>query len=465
MNHADRGEESCTVLLADDEKLQRETLAGFLRGAGYRVLEASDGREALEAARRETVDLVLTDLRMPELDGHGLLRELKGMNPSVAVIVMTAYGTVESAVEAMQAGAFSYLTKPVDLKELALLLDRAQELRELVRENRRLRERLGEIEEAELVARTPEMREVLGVVSRAAPTKASVLITGESGTGKELIARALHGASPRHAGPFVAVNLAAIPEALVESELFGHEKGAFTGAAERRIGRFERADGGTLFIDEVGDMPASAQVKLLRVLQEHRIERVGGGRPIPVDIRVAAATHQPLEELVRGGRFREDLYYRLNVIRLKLPPLRARREDIPELLEHFLGKCRDAIGKEVRGFDRRALDLLMKYRWPGNIRELANAVESAVVLARRTLISAGDLPEEIRHAGGAAGPTDDTGDRDEAATPLRERLESFEKAAVLKALEDCGGNRSKAARRLGLSEKNIRDRLKRWQLG
>ena len=449
------------ILIADDEAPQREMLAGFLGKRGFDVLQAADGDEALNLIRREPVDVVLTDLRMPGKSGLDLLTGAREINPEIAVIVMTAYGSIETAVSAMKVGAFTYITKPVDLDELSLHLERALEHRMLQAENRELKGRLEGIASTDIIAASEEMREVLGLVARAAPSRASVLIYGESGTGKEVIARAIHGASPRKEGPFVAVNIAAIPEQLVESELFGHEKGAFTGATGRHIGRFERATNGTLFIDEVGDMPLAGQVKLLRVLQEGKIERVGGGEEVPVDVRVVAATHRNLEESIHAGEFREDLFYRLNVVRIHIPPLRRRKADIPPLVEHFLKKYAEMNDKPVEGIGREAMDLLMKYPWPGNVRELENAIESAVVLARTSVIGPKDLPPAVRegsegqlHGGLAA--------EDDPGLPLPERLERLEKQEVLRALEESGGNRSEAARKLGMSEKNIRDRLKRW---
>jgi len=449
-----------TLLLADDDAAQRSMLAGSLEMDGHRVLEAADGATALEILRAGSVDLVLSDLRMPGLDGLALLQEARRLNPLIPVVVMTAYGTIEDAVAAMQSGAFTFIAKPVDLPALFLLLERAMEMRLLKEEVRELRTRLGEDAVAGVVAKSPQMREVLSLVARAASSRASVLILGESGTGKEVVARALHQASPRREQPFVAVNIAAIPDSLVESELFGHEKGAFTGAVATHAGRFERADGGTLFIDEVGDMPLHSQVKLLRVLQEGTYERVGGGAPIKADVRVVAATHRNLDEEMAAGRFREDLFYRLNVVRITLPPLRERKLDIPPLVDLFLERSARLNGKEVEGVDSAALDLLMRHPWPGNVRELENAVESAVVLARDAVIGARDLPERLRGEhrpeSGQAFPGDDP------ALPLPERLELFEKHVLLKALEEAGGNRTEAARRLGMSDKNVRDRLKRW---
>ena len=452
------------ILIADDEESQRLTLAGFLRKKGYETLDAASGDEAYKVAQREPLDLVLTDLRMPGLSGIELLQKVHEANPEVQVIVMTAYGTVETAVEAMAAGAYTFVQKPVDLSTLALHVERALERKLLAEENRELRARMGESDGGKtgLIAASEEMREVLGLVARAAPSRASVMVLGESGTGKEQVARAIHLGSPRAAKPFVAVNIAAIPETLLESELFGHEKGSFTGASERHIGLFERASGGTLFIDEVGDMPPHGQVKLLRVLQEATIERVGGNGSIEVDVRIVAATHQKLDALIQEKTFREDLFYRLNVVRIEIPPLRQRKADIPPLIEHFVKRFGTINGKQVKGFDRDALDAVMKYSWPGNVRELENAVESAVVLARGETIGIRDLPNHVRGGNGASGAG---AFHDDDSLSLPDRVEAFERSIIHRILEEVGGNQSEAARRLGVSEKAIRYRLKRWEGG
>lgn len=449
------------ILIVDDEAEQRKTLAGFLRKKGYEVHQADHGKTALELIETESIDLVLTDLRMPEMDGSELLKSIKTVNPMIEVILMTAFGSVNTAVDAMREGAFTFITKPVDLKSLLAQIERALERKMLLEENLQLKVRLGDSPVSRMIAHSEEMKSVLDIVSRVAPAKSSVLILGESGTGKEMIARALHDASPRREKMFVPVNIAAIPETLLESDLFGHEKGAFTGAVARHPGRFERASGGTLFIDEIGDMPPFAQVKLLRVLQEGIIERVGGVSPVPVDVRVVAATHRDLDMEVREGRFREDLFYRLNVVRIKIPPLRNRKVDIPPLVEHFIEKYCRLNGKQVDGIDAHAMDALMKHSWPGNVRELENAIESAVVLSRNRILSLQDMPPVFR----SVADKEIAGrllEEDDPSRPLLERLELFEKSEVLRVLEETDGNRSEAARRLGMSEKNIRDRLKRW---
>ncbi len=447
------------ILIADDEAPQRTMLAGFLRKRGYDVLEAPDGEEALRITRSEAVDLVLSDMRMPGLDGLELLRAVRESNPSLEVIVMTAFGSVESAVEAMRTGAFTFISKPVDLDALLQHMERALERRLLHQEVGELRARLGDSPDSNLLGVSEPMREVFGLIARVAPSRASVLIQGESGTGKELVARAIHRVSPRAKQAFIPVNVAAIPESLLESQLFGHRKGSFTGAISDHRGFFQRADGGTLFIDELGDMPAGAQVKLLRVLQEGCIESIGAEQVTPVDVRVIAATHRNLEKCVREGRFREDLYYRLNVIRIDIPPLRNRRSDIPALVDHFVSRFSTQNAKSVCGVDSRALDLLMRHEWPGNVRELENAIESAIVLCRGDLIAPADLPTHINR-----NSLRDTRPEDDESLPLPDRAALFERRVIEQTLASCGDNRSEAARRLGMSEKNIRDRQRKWDM-
>ena len=446
------------ILIADDEAPQRKMLAGFLRKQEYRVLEAADGQEALRITESEAVDLVLSDMRMPGLDGLELLRAVRKNNPALEVIVMTAFGSIESAVEAMRAGAFTFISKPVDLDALLQYIDRALERRLLHQEVSELRARLGDSPASNLLGVSEAMREVFGLIARVAPSRASVLIQGESGTGKELVARAVHRASPRAGKPFVPVNVAAIPESLLESQLFGHRKGSFTGAISDHTGLFQRADGGTLFIDELGDMPAGAQVKLLRVLQEGCVESLGAESATPVDVRVIAATHRNLESCITEGRFREDLYYRLNVIRIDLPALRERRSDIPVLVEHFVSHYASQNAKNVHGVDSRALDLLMRHHWPGNVRELENAIESAVVLCRGELLTAKDLPTQIRGSNQREQRPEDN-----EALPLPDRVALFERRVIEQTLSRCADNRSEAARQLGMSEKNIRDRQRKWE--
>ncbi|HIL11092.1 MAG TPA: sigma-54-dependent Fis family transcriptional regulator, partial [Candidatus Latescibacteria bacterium] len=344
-----------TILVIDDEASQREAVGGYLRKRGFTVLQADNGRRGLEILQGQVVDLVITDLRMPELDGMGVLEAARQTNPDIGVVLVTAFGSVDGAVDAMQEGAFHYLEKPIDLDELDEIVDRALERSHLVSENELLRERIGGgAQFGGIIARDPAMEEALNIVARAAPSRATVLVMGESGTGKELVARAVHDASPRADKPFVGVNCAALNKGLIESELFGHEKGAFTGAIDRRVGRFEQASGGTLFIDELAEIPAEVQVKLLRVLQERKIERVGSGAEIEVDVRLIGATHRDLQGLVADGEFREDLFYRLNVVSVQLPPLRSRKRDIPVLVEHFLARYAEENAKSVEGVSKEA---------------------------------------------------------------------------------------------------------------
>ncbi|MBL7032718.1 MAG: sigma-54-dependent Fis family transcriptional regulator [Candidatus Delongbacteria bacterium] len=445
-----------TILIVDDEQNQRDTLAGFLRKRGYEVLTAESGKEALALVREQTVDLAISDLRMPEMSGLELLTELRELQPEIVFILITAFGSVENAVEAMKKGAAHYLTKPVDLEELELTLRDRLEHQRLLRENRELKEALQTRRTpGGFIAASGEMQEILNLAYRAAPSRATLLIIGESGTGKEQVARLVHDLSSQKEGPFVPVNVAAIPETLIESELFGHEKGSFTGANARRIGLLEQADKGTLFIDEVGDIPLPVQVKLLRTLQENCITRVGGRESIALNLRFIAATHRDLALMVEEQMFREDLYYRLNVIAIPLPPLRKRKSDIPALIEHFVESFSRLNGKEAIDLTREAMDLLLKYHYPGNVRELENAIERAVVLCRDNVIQTTDLPLTLRSEGRSELP-------EPAGDSLPEIVESVERRLVYAALEKAGGNKSKAARSLGLTEKNIRDRLKKW---
>jgi DNA-binding NtrC family response regulator len=453
---------AATIVVADDEALQRRTLAGFLAKAGHKVVEAASGEEAVSAVEAGPVDLVLTDLRMPGLSGMDVVRRVKAVQPEVGVVVLTAFGTVRGAVEAMKAGAADYLTKPVDLDELELVVARLLETRDLVRENRELRRRLEESTAGfRLLGRSPALREVLSLAVRVAETDATVLIRGESGTGKELLARSIHTLGRRAGGPFVALNCAALPETLLESELFGHEKGAFTGAERRHRGRVEAAEGGTLFLDEIGDVPLPVQVKLLRFLQEREYTPVGGERALPADVRVMAATHRDLEALMRDGAFREDLFYRLNVVSLTLPPLRDRREDVPELIEHFLERFARRHDRPVTQASREATDALIKYAYPGNVRELENIVEQAVILARGETITVADLPLAVRRA--EAPDRADPLSLEAVEGNLPGVLDDLERRIVLEALAREGGNQSETARRLGLTESGLRYKLKRWQ--
>ena len=447
-----------TILVIDDEASQREAVGGYLRKRGFTVLQADNGRRGLEILQGQVVDLVITDLRMPELDGMGVLEAARQTNPDIGVVLVTAFGSVDGAVDAMQEGAFHYLEKPIDLDELDEIVDRALERSHLVSENELLRERIGGgAQFGGIIARDPAMEEALNVVARAAPSRATVLVRGELGTGKELVARAVHDASPRADKPFVGVNCAALNKGLIESELFGHEKGAFTGAIDRRVGRFEQANGGTLFIDELAEIPAEVQVKLLRVLQERKIERVGSGTEIEVDVRLIGATHRDLQGLVADGGFREDLFYRLNVVSVQLPPLRSRKRDIPVLVEHFLARYAEENAKTIEGVSKEAMDLLMRYVYPGNVRELQNIIERAVVMARGDVVTKNDLSLEGQEMQSAAESLP-------SGTTLSEQVEDLEKKAIAEALQQANGIQSRAADILGLTERNLRYKLKKYGL-
>ena len=443
-----------TILIIDDEAAQREAVGGYLCKRGFAVLQAANGREGLALLQDQVIDLIITDLRMPELDGMGVLAAARAINPAIGVVMATAFGTVDGAVDVMQEGAFYYLQKPIDLDVLDQLVDRALEQRHRISENELLREQIGErVPFGGIMGCSPAIEEALNVVARAAPSRATVLLHGESGTGKELMARAVHEASPRAGRPFVAVNCAALNKGLIESELFGHEKGAFTGADARRTGRFEQADGGTLFLDELAEIPLDVQVKLLRVLQERTIERVGSGVAIKVDVRLIGATNRDLAALVAQGAFREDLFYRLNVVAVDLPPLRQRKGDIPLLVNHFLARYAAENDKAVGEISKEALELLTRYAYPGNVRELQNIVERAVVMARGEVVTCADLPAEVQKA--APAPAADT---------LPAQVEELEKKAIAQALERAGGVQSRAAELLGLTERNLRYKLKKYGL-
>ncbi len=445
------------ILIVDDEEAQRLALKSFLGRRDYKVFQAANGDEALKIIRAETIDIVMTDFRMPGMSGLELLRAIRDLQPAIDVVLMTAYGSVDDAVDIMKAGAYDYLTKPVDLDELESLLKRVRDKRMLEAENRQLREQLSEkFRFDRIISQSGEMEAVLNIAGRVAKSRAHVLILGESGTGKELLAQAIHHASPRRDKPFVTVNVAALAENIIESELFGHEKGAFTGAIHQRRGRFEEANGGTLFVDEVGDIPLSVQVKLLRAIQFGHIQRVGGSETLEVDVRIISATHRDLEAMIRDGQFREDLYYRLNVVSIVAPPLRNRRVDIPLLADHYIKRFARENEKEVTGIEREALDSLMKYDFPGNVRELENMMEHAVVMTRHSLITLDDLPAHLPSARHEAlfDPTD-------LNAGHAEKMRAFEKAMIDEALKQSGGNKSAAARLLGISERHLRSRLEK----
>jgi len=440
------------ILIVDDEASARHALSEILSDEGYQVKMAGDGFRAIAAAQEFLPDLVLTDLKMPGMDGMGLLSRLKEIHPETSVVLMTAFGAVESAVQAMRAGASNYLTKPLNSDELLLVIDRCLEGVALRREARSLRDKLSErYDFSNIVGHSAEMRAVFKGVEQVAQSRATVLITGESGTGKELIASALHHNSERKERPFVKLHCAALAETLLESELFGHERGAFTGADRRRIGRFEQADGGTLFLDEIGEISAATQVKLLRVLQEHEFERVGGNQTVKVDVRLIAATNRDLKQQVALGKFREDLYYRLNVINLHLPPLRERPDDIPSLAMHFVRRFAAENDKTVDRIDPSAMRLLCAHRFPGNVRELENVIERAVVLVDGPAILPKHLPAEL-----------DSAEDDESRLPRipGASLAELERFAILRTLEQVGGSTTQAARILGISVRKVQYRLR-----
>ncbi|HEU4404566.1 MAG TPA: sigma-54 dependent transcriptional regulator [Polyangiaceae bacterium] len=439
------------ILLVDDERNALRALKALLEGEGFAVRTADDGLAALEALAEAAPDVLVTDLKMPELDGLGLLRRAKAADDDLPVIVVTAFGDVDSAIEAMRAGALHYLQKPVRLEELVVLIDQALEHRAARREVKALKGRLGEkLKPANMVGESPAMQAVWKVVAQVAPTRASVLITGESGTGKELVAQAIHEQSPRRRAPFVKLHCAALAESLLESELFGHERGAFTGAAGRREGRFKQADGGTLFLDEIGEVSPAIQVKLLRFLQERTFERVGSNETVKVDVRLIAATNRDLGEEVHKGRFREDLYYRLNVVAVEMPPLRLRGGDALALAEHFLRRYAGENGKALGGFTREARARIAEYAWPGNVRELENAVERAVVMSEGPEVGAGDLPSVLTSA------------RAGAVRIPGSTMAEIERHAIVSTLEAVGGSTTKAARVLGLSVRTIQYRLREY---
>ena len=444
-----------TVLVVDDDPAHSTMLRTLLTGWGYHIKEADDGAGAITTVHEQPFDLILMDIRMIKVSGLQALVEIKAFNPAIPVIIMTAYSSVESAIEALKNGAYDYLTKPLDFDELRLTMERAMEHSQLREENRLLRETLGtHFDTQNIIGRSPAMMRLMATVAQVAPTEATVLITGESGTGKEMIAGASHFNSPRKDGPFVKINCAAITETLLESELFGHEKGAFTAAYKRKEGRFRHAHGGTLFLDEVSEMSLAMQVKLLRVLQDREITRVGGEEVIKVDVRIIAATNKDLLKEIEAGRFRDDLYYRLNVVTIAMPPLRERSEDIPMLAQHFLEQFSERNRKQIKGFTPQAMDRLLRHEWPGNVRELMNAVERAVVLARAEYLDQDEFPLISRRTGSEGElPFEGAASGD---LPLDE----VEKATILRILEHTNGNKSEAARRLGITRRTLHKKLK-----
>jgi len=448
------------LLIVEDEKSQRELLEGFLLRQGFSVFSVDGGGKALAEVRRVNFDLVLLDYKMPGMDGLQTLREMKKISPELAVVMMTAYGTIETAVQAMKEGAADYLTKPIDLDELLLLIEKVLEKILLQRENSELKEKLRErYRFDQIVYGSGTMEEVMNLTGRVAKSETTVLIRGESGTGKELIANAIHYGSSRADRPFIKVNCTALPENLLESELFGHERGAFTGAIQRRIGRFEQAHTGSIFLDEIGDLSSSLQMKLLRFLQEKEFERVGSNQTIKADVRVMAATSRDLEEGIRRGTFREDLYYRLNVIAIFIPPLRERKGDIPPLVDHFLQKYSEKNRRAIPKISKEARDLLLHYAYPGNVRELENVIERSLVISRADIITTRDLPFQVREGVQEAkiGP-------ESKEVSLNARLSGMERDLIVKALDEYGGVQTKAARSLGISERVLRYKMKKYRL-
>lgn len=445
-----------TILVADDDATHREVLRTLLEEWGYAVREAVDGEHAVALCRKQPFDLVLMDVRMPKKSGLEALKEIKVHNPAVPVLIMTAFSEVAAAVEAIKSGAYDYLTKPLDFEKLKVVLRNVFAHVGLIRENATLSRSLAATEaQTGMVGRSESMRALWEMVRTIAPTDATVLITGESGTGKELVAKAVHAASRRARGPFVAVNCAALTESLLASELFGHEKGAFTGADKKHEGHFLKADGGTIFLDEIGEMPLSMQVKLLRVIQEREVLSVGGNKAVPVDVRIIAATNRDLAKEVAAGTFRQDLYYRLNVVTLALPPLRERADDIPLLAQHFMARFADKNNKNIKGFTPGAMDRLVRYAWPGNVRELENVVERASILLLGEHISERELPERFAASQGDA--------LTDALTTDCPTLEDVERAVILKTLKRFGGNKTEAAKALGITRKTLHAKLSKYQ--
>jgi two-component system response regulator HydG len=443
-----------TVLVVDDEEQIRESVRRVLQTAGYAVDVSPDGRSALSALRRRPPSLLLTDLRMPDMDGMDLLRAAKAVSPETQVIVMTAFGTVESAVHAMKEGADDFLEKPVPRAVLLPVVERALERYVLLTENRLLREELERTRGIQnVIGQSNAMHRILSMVYQVAPTSATILIQGETGTGKEVIARAIHQLSPRRGKPFVSVNCAALPETLIESELFGYDKGAFTGATGRKIGRFQQADGGTLFLDEIAEMQTHIQVKLLRAIEEGAVQPLGSTRPLAVDVRFVAATNRNLEERVRAGTFREELYYRLNVVSIELPPLRDRREDIPLLVHHFIRRFAERDRRPIRGIESGAMRALQNYSWQGNVRQLENVVERAVILAAGDVIALGDLPPYIVSNAAAA--------EDVLRVPAGMSLADVQSLVIHEALRRAEGNKEVAAKALDISSRTIYRWLRR----
>ena len=447
---------SIKILVADDEPSHRQMIEAVLAAEGYEVTQAEDGQAAISAVEEKFYDLVIMDVRMPNVDGIQALQKIKRISPDIPVIIMTAYASVGSAVDALKSSAYDYLIKPLDIDELKILVAKALRFHQLEQENLYLKERLkNRFDFSNIIGRSPSMTRLFETVALVAPADATVLIVGESGTGKELIANAIHQNSPRKDQSFIKVNCAALPETLLESELFGHEKGAFTGAIARKQGRFQLAHNSSIFLDEVAEMAPTTQAKILRVLQEREFEPVGSTQTIKVDTRVIVATNKNLEKEIQEGRFREDLYYRLNVVTVEVPPLRQRREDIPLLADFFLKQYAEKNRRPMEGFTPRATDLLMRYDWPGNVRELENIIERAVIMARGEMITPLEFPVDLQNL------DEDLKESRIDLTPGRS-LKEVEKVMILRTLEETGGNRTHAARLLGISRRTLQLKLKEY---
>lgn len=457
-----------TILVVDDETKMRRVLQMYFEDDGYVVIQAENGADALEKLSASRPDLIICDMRMPRMNGIELLRRVKTISPDLPVIIMTAYGEIKSAVESMKLGAEGYVTKPLDMEELKIAAARALEKSSLVKENMQLRAELdSRFDIKNFVGKSLKMLQIFRLIEQVAPTNTTVLVTGESGTGKELVARAIHAGSFRRSKPFVVVNCAALSEHLLESELFGHVKGAFTGAHSDRQGRFELADGGTLFLDELALMSIPLQGKLLRVLQEKEFEPVGGTGTIKVDVRIIGATNKNLERLMESKLFREDLYYRLNVVEIHLPPLRERKEDIPILVEHCISKLNRELGKNIRGIANEALELLQKYDWPGNVRELENLLERAIVLGKSDIVSIENFPDQITRLMEQAEFRRNFVEGfklPDQGLPLIETVEEIEKRLIQEALERTNWNKTKAAELLGVTRKIMRYKTEKYDL-
>ena len=444
------------ILVVDDESSHRQMIKAVLSAEGYDIKEAVDGNEAVKAVEEKFHDLILMDIRMPGLSGIEALQKIKDLSPGIPIIIMTAYASVNTAIEALKAGAYDYLTKPLDIEELKILVAKALQFQRLEQENIYLKEQLNDrFDFSKIIGRSNAMKQLFETMALVAPSEATVLIVGESGTGKELIANAIHHNSARAKQPFIKVNCAALPETLLESELFGHEKGAFTGAVSRKRGRFELAHQSSMFLDEIAEMAPTTQAKILRVLQEHEFEPLGGTHTIKADTRIIAATNKKLEEEIKAGRFREDLYYRLNVVSLEVPPLRERGDDVALLADFFLKKYTEKNHKLIKGFTPRAMDLLMRHEWPGNVRELENIVERAVIMARGEMITPMEFPENLKEL--------DLELKESRINIAAGRsLKEVEKEMILRTLEETGGNRTHAADILGISRRTLQLKLKEY---